>query len=326
MINCAKSLYALGKMVYTTKSAGASAGTMFDAFVHTMSKPHIAKQSARKIVADIQKNAGYTKRTANEILKKSGIEADVSCRVKSVDSTAAKQIRYLKDFDTYEHSREQIQDIILGKGMCEIIGDSYGIRYTLKSGNSENLFNAIANKSTSRADFFVKSIEDYHGKGIAPYAGKNILDKYASLTFKDSRGVVRKTTAIFAEKNSGYTRDNINATINGTNTEIQVGGKFTNPWGDAEHYLYDIRMGKPLDLSKLSTEQRQIALELQREYTKLLQNKKSNEFFTKNYLNKIWEYLRNSEIKGLEIPELPPFPAGYSDVLRADNILKLGHK
>ncbi len=315
----------IGKVVYSTKTAGASAGTMFDAFIHTMSKPHIAKQSAQKIVADTQKVAGYRKRTANELLRKSGIDADVSCRVKGVDSTAAKQIRYLKDYDTYENKREQIQDIILGKGMGEIIGDSYGIRYTIKSGNPENLHNAIVNKSKSRADFFVKSIEDYHGANITPYANKNVLDKYANLTYRDIRGIQRQTTSTSALKNSGYTRDNINATINGTNAEIQIGGKFTNPWGDVEHYLYDIRMGKPLDLSKLTPEQKKIAISLQREYTKLLQDKKANQYFTQNYLNKIWEYLRNSETKGLATPELPPFPAGYNDVLRAENILKLAH-
>ncbi len=54
----------IGKVVYSTKTAGASAGTMFDAFIHTMSKPHIAKQSARKIVADTQKVAGYRKKNS----------------------------------------------------------------------------------------------------------------------------------------------------------------------------------------------------------------------------------------------------------------------
>ncbi len=325
MFGCVKSLYSLGRTIYSSRTAGASAGTMFDAFVHTMSRPHIARQSARKIVAQTQEAATQLEKTADEILRKSGVDAEVSCRVKSVDSTAAKQIRYMQGFDTYENQRSKVLDIISGRGMTELIGDSYGIRYTLKSGSFDDLFNAIADRTRTHSDFFVKSIEDYHGCNITPYANKNILDNYASLVYKDTKGNIKQTIATSAEKKSGYTRDNINAAINGTNTEIQVGGKFTNPWGDVEHYLYDIRQGKPLDLSKLTPEQKEIALKLQREYKKLLQNKKANDYFTTNYLNKIWEYLRNSELKGLDAPELPPFPAGYSDVLRAENIMKLAH-
>ena len=81
------------------------------------------------------------------------------------------------------------------------------------------------------------------------------MDEFAKRQYKTIRGRVKETVAADALKPSGYTRDNINARINGVNTEIQVGGKFTTKWGDAEHFLYDIRQGKKLDLSELTPEQ-----------------------------------------------------------------------
>ena len=45
--------------------------TMFDAFVNTMKKSHIAKQSAKKAVAHAQQNAAKLEQTAHDILTKS---------------------------------------------------------------------------------------------------------------------------------------------------------------------------------------------------------------------------------------------------------------
>ena len=126
--------------------------TMFDAFVNTMKKSHIAKQSAKKAVAHAQQNAAKLEQTAQDILTKSGADAKVSCRVKSVDSTASKQIRYLKDFDTYENKRNDVLNIILGSGMREIIGDSYGMRF---------IYNAEKTKGKDTAKLIYDTMLDY---------------------------------------------------------------------------------------------------------------------------------------------------------------------
>ena len=299
--------------------------TMFDAFVNTMMKPHIAKQCARRINAQTQVKANSLEKIANDILVKSGAQAEVSCRVKGVDSTASKIVRYMDDFESYSNKREEVLDIFLGKGVGEIIGDSFGIRYTSKTPETANLFKTILDKSDKSRNFFLKSIENYFGEGVKPYANKNIMDEFAKRQYKTIRGRVKETVATDALKPSGYTRDNINARINGVNTEIQVGGKFTTKWGDAEHFLYDIRQGKKLDLSELTPEQIKIVKKLQKVYTYLLRNKKAHDNYAKNYLNQIWKYLKISEEKNLAIPQLPQFPAGFPDILRAENIMKLAH-
>lgn len=299
--------------------------TMFDAFVNTMKKSHIARQSARKIVAQTQLEAPKLEAAANDILVKSGIDATVSCRVKGINSTAAKQTRYLEDFDTYQNHREEIMDIILGKGMSELIGDSYGIRYTTNTPNANKLFESILDCAKHKKNFFVSSMENYHGKGIKPYASDELVNEFANLTYKNSRGIEKQTISTDALKKTGYTRANINGKIHGVNAETQIGGKFTNLWGDVEHFLYDVRMGKKIDLSKLTPEQKIIALEIEKDYSKLFRNKKSHQVFLDDYLNKIWDTLRASEVEGLSVPKLPDFPKGYSETLRADNIMKLAH-
>ena len=298
---------------------------MFDAFVNTMMKPHIARNCARKINAQTKAKAQQLENFAKDILAESKVDASVSCRVKSVDSTASKLMKNIRNFDSYENKREEILDIFLGKGMGEIVGDSFGIRFTANTPDTSNFFHTIFTKAKSGKDFYVTGIENYHGAGIRPYADNGIMDNFAKLNYRTSRGIVKETTATNALKPSGYTRDNINGIINGVNTEIQIGGKHTTKWGDAEHWLYDIRQGKKADLSKLTKEQKKIALQLEREYSALLSRPKAHKYFVDNYLNKIWAYMRNSEIKGLEIPEFPSFPKGYPSVLKAENIIKLAH-
>lgn len=298
---------------------------MFDAFVNTMMKPHIAKQCARRINAQTAEKAAKIEEIARDILVKSGVDAELSCRIKGIDSTASKIKRYMKKFDSYQNKREEIHDIFLGRGIGEIIGDSFGIRYTCNTPETAGLFKSVVQRAKNNNNFFVKSIENYYGKATQPYADKNIMDEFAKLQYKNLRGQVKKTTATNALKPSGYTRDNIDAAISGINAEIQIGGIYTTKWGNAEHFLHDIRQGKKLDFSGLTQEQIKIVKELQKEYTKLLRNQKAHDNYTKNYLNQIWKYLKNSEEKNLSVPQLPSFPAGFHDILRAENIMKLAH-
>ncbi|GEM_PF-1802298 len=305
--------------------------TMFDAFVNTMKKSHIAKQSAKKAVAHAQQNAAKLEQTAHDILTKSGADAKVSCRVKSVDSTASKQIRYLKDFDTYENKRNDVLNIILCSGMREIIGDSYGMRFIYNAEKTKGkdtaklIYDTMLDYAKNKKDFSVSVMENYFGNGIKPYADNSVMQNFAKLTYKNPRGQVCHTASVNAPKKSGYTRTNTNANIFGVNTEIQGGGKLTTLWGDVEHFLYDVRMGKKPDLSKLTDEQKIIAKSIINDYKALTANNKQHEVFNKEYLSKIWGSLRKSEIKGLDNPELPAFPQGFPDTLRAENIMKLAH-
>ena len=286
--------------------------TMFDAFVNTMKKSHIAKQSARKAVAHAQQNAAKLEQTAQDILTKSGADAKVSFRVKSVDSTASKQIRYLKDFDTYENKRNDVLNIILGSGMGEIIGDSYGMRFIYNAEKTKGkdtaklIYDTMLDYAKNKKDFSVSVMENYFGNGIKPYADNSVMQNFAKLTYKNPRGQVCHTASVNAQKKSGYTRTNTNANIFGVNTEIQGGGK--SP-----------------DLSKLTDEQKIIAKSIINDYKALTANNKQHEVFNKEYLSKIWGSLRKSEIKGLDNPELPAFPQGFPDTLRAENIMKLAH-
>lgn len=78
-------------------------------------------------------------------------------------------------------------------------------------------------------------------------------------------------------------------------------------------------------MSKLTDEQKIIAKSIINDYKALTANNKQHEVFNKEYLSKIWGSLRKSEIKGLDNPELPAFPQGFPDTLRAENIMKLAH-
>lgn len=336
MINCGKSLYTLGKMVYTTKRAGASAGTMFDAFVHTMSKPNIARQSARRIVNETTELSKELEKIADDILQYSGADAIVKPRVKGVGSTAAKIQKNFKGFqkDGYDASKEKIYEVILGGGTKELVGDSFGIRFILQSekkGGRENswrVYDSILNaQKNNPRTFSLTGFEDYYGKGIKPYGNEAIRDSFAELRYRTSLGKQKETIAAFTAKPSGYTRTNINGCINSVNTEIQVGGVHTTKWGDVEHILYDMRQGKPLDMSKYTPEQKKLALEIQKAYNEVLHRKseRTAEDFSEKYLNKLWNSFREAEVKNLAEPVYPEFPQGYPEILKVENILKLVH-
>ena len=68
MINIAKTAMALGKTVYTTRTAGARTTTMFDAFCKTMSRPDVAAQRASRIVADTEKRSAESQIRYYQIL------------------------------------------------------------------------------------------------------------------------------------------------------------------------------------------------------------------------------------------------------------------
>lgn len=336
MLNVAKSVYALGRTVYKTKTAGAQAGTMFDAFCKTMGSSNVSRQSARQIFNETYKKSDDLKNIANEILKNSGANATVTVRVKGVDSTASKIQKNFASFDKkgYENSREQIHEIILGDGTKELVGDSYGFRYILQSektgakDNSIRIYESILNtQKQNKKSFELTCFEDYYGKGIKPYGNEAIRDKYAELQYRTSLGKVKETIATFTEKPSGYTRTNINAKINGVNAEIQVGGVYTTKWGDIEHILYDMRQGKPLDMPKYTPEQKELAIKIEKAYKEVLERKTGNtsENFNKNYLNKLWDSFRNAEANNLKEPVYPKFPEGYPEILKIENLLKLAH-
>ena len=310
-----------GCVVYSTASkGGATAGTMFDAFCKTMQKSKVAKDAAKKVVGEAEKMVPELEAKAYEILKNSGANATVSCRVKSVESSASKIQKEFRNFKDYESSRRQIQEIIRGNGAGELVCDAYGMRFTTNQ-DAIKLYNEFLRQHGR--NFQVTCFEDYFGRGITPYGGEQVANRFKQLKYLTSYGETRNTIGLACPKATGYTRTNSNMLVNGVKVEAQVGGVHTIKWGDAEHYLYDIRQGKSLDLSKLTPEQIKIFKEIKREYTKLLANPKLNQAYTENYLNKIWGALKKSEEQNLAIPLLPDLPAGISHVLSAENIMKL---
>ena len=334
MINFAKGACALGKIVYRTKNTSAQSTaiceafckalenkaakekttTLFDAYCKTMSKPEVANRHAARIVGDIEQKSNELKAIADKILKNSGVDAAVSARVKGVDSSASKIIKKFTGFQKkgYESVKENIYDIMFGKGTREVIGDSYSILESSQQ-NSKN--------------FSLTGFEDYYGKGITPYGNKAIRDKFAQLQYQTPSGKTKETVSSFTEKPAGYTRTNINARINGVNVEIQVGGKHTTKWGDVEHILYDMRQNKPLDMSKYTPEQKELALQIQKAYQEVLARKSAHtaDEFCEKYLNKLWESFREAEIKNLDTPMYPAFPKGFPEILKVENLLKLAH-
>lgn len=299
--------------------------TMFDAFINTMSKQHVAKQAARKIVNAANKNANDLETFAQTLIKDAHANVGHSTRIKEVDSTAKKIQRYLtEDFDTYNNKREEVLTMILGeKGVGSIVGDLGGIRFWGKDSELKKIYDTTIKYAKEKKDFAVTSFENYYGKGVNPYATKPTLGEVAKLKYKNIFGNIKNTIVTTAEKKAGYTRDNFNAFFKGLNIEGQVGGQYTTFWGDVEHLLYDLRQGKSIDFSHYTPEQTKIAKEIIKDYKALLQNNKMHKAFMKNYLSKVWGSLRNSELQNLDIPVFPEFLAGYAPSLRAENIMKL---
>lgn len=310
-----------GRIVYSTATNGARAGTMFDAFCKTMQRNKIAQRAATESVKITEESAKQLEAKANEILKNSGANGIVTYRIKSIDSGASKIQKEFKGFAKkgYDSSREQIHEIILGNGPRELICDAYGMRFA--TNDTAKIYNEMLKQHNQNFQF--TCFEDYFGKGLKPYAGESIVNKFRNLTYKNSYGEMRNTIGVTAEKSSGYTRTNSNALINGVKTEIQVGGEHTIKWGDAEHLLYDVRQGKLMDLSHVKKEYINLAKQIENEYQKLISNPKLNKIYTENYLNKIWGTLIDAETKGLANPIYPPLPKGISPLLSAETIMKL---
>ena len=356
MINFAKGACALGKIVYRTKNTSTQSTaiceafckalenkaakekttTLFDAYCKTISNPEVANRHAARIVGDIEQKSNELKAIADKILKNSGVDAAVSARVKGVDSSASKIIKKFTGFQKkgYESVKENIYDIMFGKGTREVIGDSYGFRYIINSEktggrkSSLKLYESILESSQQNSkNFSLTGFEDYYGKGITPYGNKAIRDKFAQLQYQTPSGKTKETVSSFTEKPAGYTRTNINARINCVNVEIQVGGKHTTKWGDVEHILYDMRQNKPLDMSKYTPEQKELALQIQKAYQEVLARKSGHtaDEFCEKYLNKLWESFREAEIKNLDTPMYPAFPKGFPEILKVENLLKLAH-
>lgn len=314
--------------VYSTGSNGA--GTMFDAFCATMRKPHIAKQSARKIVAEATEKKEVLENYANKILKKSHANAELSCRVKSAKSTANKIEKEVSKLKNDEESYKTVTDMILGDGAKEVVWDSFGMRFVVKKelkkgvSNYEKIFGTLLDKAQKNSKRFqFKEYENYHGIGIKPYGSEQVELGFKKLTFTDSLKRVHNTKAGTAPKASGYTRTNTCGSLMGVHFEAQIGGKFTTKWGNIEHLLYDMRQGKTLDFSHYDKAQKKLALKIVSAYKEVLNNPKLENVYTEDYLNKIWGYLRNSEIKKLQIPILPPRPAGVPEILSVENLMKL---
>jgi len=322
LLPIAKNLMTESRIVYSTATkGGATAGTMFDAFCKTMQKSSIAQKAAKESVKITEQKASQLEAKAHEILQNSGAKGSVTYRVKSVNSSASKIQKEFKNFSKkgYDSSKEQINEIILGNGPRELICDAYGMRFN--TNNTTKIYNEMLKQHKN--NFPITCFEDYYGKGLRPYAGEKMANKFKELTYNNSYGELRHTIGVTSEKASGYTRTNSNFVVNGIKGEIQVGGNHTIKWGDAEHLLHDIRQGKALDLSHVKKEHVELAKQIANEYQRLLTTPKLNKVYTDNYLNKIWGSLIDAETKGLAKPIYPALPNSIPSVLSAENIMKL---
>lgn len=299
-----------------------------DAFLH-----ELKNKGLKVFVADMKK--GEKQEEYLERLKQADF-ADIilSTRVKGIESTRSKMLKLinkLKNFDenpelmdkktrdSFDESMEILNNFLSQKKTNEkykyLVGDTIGLRVSTnietKNGKkvSDLVFESLANLN-KKYKIKTKAIENYFGEGITPYTTQEQIEKY----FDGS---------IYAQipKKYGYTRVNADINVNGINGEFQYGGKYTSPWGNKEHVLYDKRSNKKLDTSHYTPEQIRLAKDVRNKYGQLLNDKVKDEKYAL-YLKDVWKSARDAELAEKAI-NLPTLPKEFNQILSAENLMKL---
>lgn len=301
------------QLVYST---GGNRGIFFDAFKEFNSRPHMAK----KLSKDIFAASGKVKANADAILKPICDDlGEFGSRLKKIPKINGKIPKAMSEL-TLDEFKEYL---MLGK-VTNLMGDGYGARIIINNPKDvPKLIKRLINLH-NEGKIKISLVENYRGNNINPYINGNFLRQFEELSYKSIEGLERHVNVLNKVKKAGYTRANMDIFINGVKTEFQIGGKYTTRFGEVEHYLYDMRgFGNP-DLSKLSSEQRQLFDLMKEKYILVAKNKKTDKIYN-DYLSDIWNRLKNAEEKGLLFPELPDPTEGIPKILSIKNLFKLEH-
>lgn len=104
--------------------------------------------------------------------------------------------------------------------------------------------------------------------------------------------------------------------------EFQARGEALHKVAAAEHFIYDRRQGKTLDLSAFPKENHEILCQIEQEAQKLKKNKPLNAQYNE-YLANCYYYEFAKE-HGIDIP-YPQLPQGVSELLKMEALLKVAH-
>lgn len=304
----------IGRIVYSTVG---NKGTFYDALLNTYSKSNVAKQFARQV----NTSATKFKDQVDDVLKPLCDDfGTYGSRVKKVEKIAGKVPKGLGELTP----KDAVAYITSGN-FRNVIGDGNGARIIFNDAKDYNRFmkRLIKAHKNKKVDLKIACVENYHGKGVKPYIDNSIMDDLQKLSYVDGSGNVRNTTVLNKVKKAGYTRANTDLYINGVRVEFQIGGKYTTRFGEVEHYLYDMRQTGVIDLSHLSSEQRQLFYKMREAYQPIIKDNIRNARF-EEYMTKVWNTLRVAEEKGLKgFPKLPKPPKGIPEILSGENLMLL---
>ena len=310
---CIAKSRSLNKILYST---GGNQGTFLDALIDTYSKSHIRK----KFAPSVNSNATELKKIVDEILKPVGDKYGIyGARIKSTPKIQGKLIRATNELDHFDAVA-----YINQSNFTNIVGDALGTRVILNDPKDAEKFMRELMELHQKGNLQIGIVENYHGKGIAPYLNENIMNDLQSLSYIDGAGKIRNTVTVNKLKPGGYTRTNMDLYVNGKKIELQIGGKHTTRLGEVEHYYYDMGQGANPDLSKLSDEQKELFFQMKDAYKNVKNNPLAKRKFD-NYTTELWKCTELAEQQGLPFPQLPPTPKGIPSVLSGENLMKLEH-
>ena len=293
------------KLVYSTGRSEKAATTLLDFFKTSALK----RVKPQQLAADVfQRSTGISKEVES-LLRPVGEKYGIfQNRVKALAKIEGKVPNAIRKID----GKSAVELIQEGK-LVNVIGDGYGARVIFDRPKDVEKF--IDELARTDKNFKILNLENYHGRGIAPYISTEGATRLA-----ETHGI----DIISSIKDAGYTRVNLNVVYKGIPMEIQLGGKYTTRFGEIEHYLYDMRGGANPDLSKLDDVQKALFHRMKPIYQQTMANKTVNGIYT-DYLNDFWASLRAAEEKGLAFPAFPSRPACVPKILTIENLFRLEH-
>ncbi len=300
----------VGKLLYST---GGNKGTFFDALIQSYSKPHLVKQLAKNVnqtSVAAQKNVDKILRPVCEKAGTFGI------RVKSVPKIVGKMPRALKEV-THDDAVKMISQ---GR-FHNVIGDGLGTRVIVDDlGKVDGLVDDLI-KLHKKGKINISLVENYHGRGITPYLTDTHITKLQNLD-RGGKGI----TVVDKIKSAGYTRTNMDIFVNGHKIEFQLGGKYTTPLGEVDHFRYDMFQNLRPDVSKLTNSQKNLFAQMQQATLPIMKNKPVVAKYEQYMTNDMWKVLKNAEEAKLPFPtHFASPPRGVPELLSAENLFKLYH-
>lgn len=300
----------IGRIVYST---GGNKGTLFDALIDSYSKPHMAK----KLAQQVNKVAVRTKKEVDTLLRPICEKAgEFGIRVKTVPKITGKMSRALKEVTV----DDAVKMISQGR-FHNVIGDGLGTRVIVDDlSKIDGLVDDLV-KLHKKGKINISLVENYHGKGITPYLADSQIARLQTLD-RGGKGI----TIVDKIKSAGYTRTNMDIYVNGNKIEFQLGGKYTTPLGEVDHFRYDMFQNLRPDVSKLTDNQRKLFAQMQRATLPIMNNKPVVAKYEQYMTNDMWKVLKNAEEARLPFPtHFASPPRGVPSLLSAENLFKLSH-